>query len=98
MIRRQDIVLEFCKFVTMVVVCGGSMVVKWGAGRFADVAYDPGSIAVSVVVGEENRIFSQGIRRSKEWKDELLNVVLKSEEIMYSKANSEGRELEAGKD
>ncbi|GJX65731.1 ubiquitin carboxyl-terminal hydrolase MINDY-1 isoform X1 [Tanacetum coccineum] len=66
------------------------------AGRFADVAYDPGSIAVSVVVGEENRIFSQGIRRSKEWKDKLPNVVLKAEEIVYSKANSEGRELEAG--
>ncbi|GJT78149.1 reverse transcriptase domain-containing protein [Tanacetum coccineum] len=59
------------------------------AGRFADVATGAESIVVSVVVGEENHIFSQGIRRSKEWKDELLNVVLKSEEIMYSKANSE---------
>nr|GEY49901.1 replication protein A 70 kDa DNA-binding subunit B [Tanacetum cinerariifolium] len=67
-----------------------------GAGRFADVAADVGSIAVSVVVGEENHIFSQGIRRRKEWKDKLPNVVLKDEEIVYSKANSKGRELEAG--
>ncbi|GJR26179.1 hypothetical protein Tco_1102411 [Tanacetum coccineum] len=125
LVTRLDMVLEFWKFMAIVVVCGGSMVVKWwikgvfgsldpkilttpssspkaleivcvrliGAGRFADVAAGAGSITVSVVVGEENHIFSQG--GAKNGRDKLPNVVLKAEEIVYSKANSEGRELEA---
>ncbi|GJX53882.1 zinc knuckle CX2CX4HX4C containing protein [Tanacetum coccineum] len=36
-----------------------------------------------------NEMDTLGIRRSKEWKDKLPNVVLKAEEIVYSKANSE---------
>ncbi|GKE36171.1 hypothetical protein Tco_1455493, partial [Tanacetum coccineum] len=29
LVTRLDMVLEFWKFMAMVVVCGGSMVVKW---------------------------------------------------------------------
>ncbi|GJX14705.1 hypothetical protein Tco_0206463 [Tanacetum coccineum] len=38
-----------------------------------------------------NEMDTLGTRRSKEWKDKLPNVVLKAEEIVYSKANSEDR-------
>ncbi|MFS8002440.1 hypothetical protein Hanom_Chr13g01202101 [Helianthus anomalus] len=41
-----------------------------------------------------NEINSSATRKNKEWKDKLPNVVLKAEEIMYSKANSEYMDLE----
>ncbi|MQM06180.1 hypothetical protein Taro_039001 [Colocasia esculenta] len=37
-----------------------------------------------------NEIHSPATRKNKEWQEKLPSVVLKAEEIMYSKANSEG--------
>ncbi|XP_035840827.1 uncharacterized protein LOC110874486 isoform X2 [Helianthus annuus] len=41
-----------------------------------------------------NEINSSATRKNKEWKDKLPNVVLKAEEIMYSKANSEAEYMD----
>ncbi|MFS8008159.1 putative cinnamyl-alcohol dehydrogenase [Helianthus anomalus] len=41
-----------------------------------------------------NEINSSATRKNKEWQDKLPNVVLKAEEIMYSKANSEAEYMD----
>ncbi|KAF5785442.1 hypothetical protein HanXRQr2_Chr10g0428711 [Helianthus annuus] len=48
-------------------------------------------IFITRVVNEINNLAT---RKNKEWKDKLPNVVLKAEEIMYSKANSEAEYMD----
>lgn len=41
------------------------------------------------LISAVNEIHSSATRKNKEWQEKLPIVVLKAEEIMYSKANSE---------